>query len=444
VHQATAAFTVEGRTYPVGSFIIKTDQAFRPHVLDMFEPQDHPNDFQYPGGPPIPPYDAAGWTLAYQMGVKFDRLLNGFDGPFRRLSYGEEQHIPGALVVRGPVQGFVLDSRANRSFTMVNDLLQAGIEVSRITGSTPSYGMGSFFIPVSDKTQQLLTKLAASNGVDVLSLNERPAHLMPIHPARVALWDVYGGSLPSGWIRWLTEQYHFPVEVIYTKDIDSIDLRSKYDMILFVSGAIPAVAAPGTAAQRRGGFGFRQPRPEEIPGEYRSHLGRITAEKSIPQLRKFLQAGGCIVTIGSSTNLAYHLGLPVHDALTELVGGRERKLPNEKFYVPGSVLQVSVDSTQEAAWGMGGTADVYFEQSPVFDISPSTYATGEIKPIAWFPNDKPLRSGWAWGQAYLRNGIAAFVANVGKGRLYAFGPEITFRAQTHGVFKFLFNEMYVP
>ncbi|HVU56797.1 MAG TPA: M14 metallopeptidase family protein [Puia sp.] len=455
VQQATAAFTVEGRSYPAGSFIIKTDQAFRPHVLDMFEPQDHPNDFQYPGGPPIPPYDAAGWTLAYQMGVKFDRLLNGFEGPFRRLSYGEEQHIPGALVVKGPVRGFVLDSRANQSFAVVNDLLKEGIEVSRITtsdsgsgtgtsqGSGTPYGQGSFFVPASDKAQQLLTKLAASSGVDVLSVPERPAHLLQIHPARVALWDVYGGSLPSGWIRWLTEQYHFPVEVIYAKDIDSIDLRSKYDRIIFVSGAIPAVATPGATPQRRGGFGFRQPRPEEIPAEYRSHLGRITAEKSIPQLKKFLEQGGSIVTIGSSTNLAYHLGLPVHDALTELVGGKERKLPGEKFYVPGSVLQVSVDSTQEAAWGMEGTADVYFEQSPVFVISPSTYATGEIKPIAWFPNDKPLRSGWAWGQAYLRNGIAAFVANVGKGKLYAFGPEITFRAQTHGVFKLLFNEMYV-
>jgi len=148
------------------------------------------------------------------------------------------------------------------------------------------------------------------------------------------------------------------------------------------------------------------------------------------------------VTIGASTNLAYHLGLPVHDALTELVGGKERKLPGEKFYVPGSVLQVSVDSTLQPGWGMDSKADVYFEQSPVFNISPATYASGEIKPLAWFATDKPLRSGWAWGQAYLRNGIAAFVAAVGKGRLYAFGPEITFRAQTHGVFKFLFNEMY--
>ena len=64
--------------------MVKTAQAYRPHVLDMFEPQDHPNDFAYPGGPPIPPYDATGWTLAYQMGVEFDRIMDGFEAPSRR------------------------------------------------------------------------------------------------------------------------------------------------------------------------------------------------------------------------------------------------------------------------------------------------------------------------------------------------------------------------
>jgi hypothetical protein len=33
-------------------------------------------------------------------------------------------------------------------------------------------------------------------------------------------------------------------------------------------------------------------------------------------------------------------------------------------------------------------------------------------------------------------------ANVGKGKLYLFGPEILFRAQPHGTFKFLFNGIF--
>ena len=69
-----------------GSYVVRTAQAYRPHVLDMFEPQDHPNDFAFPGAPPTPPYDNAGWTLAYQMGVKFDRILEGFTGPFEKVT----------------------------------------------------------------------------------------------------------------------------------------------------------------------------------------------------------------------------------------------------------------------------------------------------------------------------------------------------------------------
>ncbi|MEP6961416.1 MAG: M14 metallopeptidase family protein, partial [Acidobacteriota bacterium] len=52
VQRATSSFQVAGKSYPAGSFVVKTAQAFRPHVLDMFEPQDHPDDFRYPGGPP--------------------------------------------------------------------------------------------------------------------------------------------------------------------------------------------------------------------------------------------------------------------------------------------------------------------------------------------------------------------------------------------------------
>ena len=409
VSKSTAAFTIAGKPYPAGSYIVKTDQAFRPHVLDLFEPQDHPNDFAYPGGPPIAPYDAAGWTLAYTMGIKFDRVLDPFDGPFERIPYGQLQSTPE------PNKTGWLDARSNASYRIANDLLKTGKTVYR------SKENGSFFVP---------------------SGSAHPAGLTKIAPARIALWDTYGGSISSGWVRFIMEQYHFPVDIIYAGGIDSGNLRSKYDVILFVTGAIPAVAGTEGAGFRGGGGGGgrNEPRADSLPAEYHSHLGRITAQKSIPELKKFLEAGGNIVTIGSSSNLAYQLGLPVHDALVEMVSGKERKLPNEKFYIPGSVMRISLDTTGQPAWGMGAEADVYFDQSPVFNINPS--ANGSVRPIAWFASTHTLRSGWAWGQAYLNDGVAAFVATVGQGKLYAFGPEITFRAQTHGTFKLLFNELY--
>jgi hypothetical protein len=155
-----------------------------------------------------------------------------------------------------------------------------------------------------------------------------------------------------------------------------------------------------------------------------------------------MEDGGSVVTIGSSTNLAYHLDLPVRNALVEMRNGQEQRLPNEKYYIPGSVMSVSVDNYQPSTWGMPATADVYFDNSPVFKFAADAQSRAKLKPLMWFSSDKSLRSGWAWGQAYLQDGVTAFEAPIGQGKFYAFGPEITFRAQTHGTFKLLFNQLY--
>ncbi|MBC7722773.1 MAG: peptidase [Pedobacter sp.] len=440
VQKATADFTVGTKTYPAGSYIIKNNQAFRPHLLDMFEPQDHPNDFQYPGGPPIAPYDAAGWTLAYQMGVQFDRVLDAFEGPFEKIAYGKMELLTGKITTTAKAAGYLLNARANNAFAVANDLLKEGVEVFRTSDSVyNNFNKGSFFIPASAKTKASIEKAIVGFGVDAITLTKRPNNLTKIAPAKIALWDNYGGSMSSGWVRLILEQYHFNADIIYAKDIDTGNLKSKYDVIIFVGGAIPAVA-PLIARQALSIFG--EPKADSIPAEYRGRLGRITAAKSIPELKKFLEAGGNIITIGSSTNLAYQLNLPIQNALTETVNGVEKTLPSEKYYIPGSILKVSVDSTEHAAFGMPSQADVYFDASPVFNILPEGQAKGTIKPLAWFADAQPLRSGWAWGQSYLRGGVAAFKATVGKGTLYAFGPEITFRAQPYGTFKFLFNGLY--
>ncbi|WP_020598919.1 M14 family metallopeptidase [Spirosoma panaciterrae] len=443
IQQATADFTVAGKKYPAGSYVVKADQSFRPHLLDMFEPQDHPNDFQYPGGPPVRPYDAAGWTPAYLMNVKFDRILDSFDGPFKKLPYGELQS-PEGHVAGGGSAGYLLSAKTNNSFIAVNDLLASGIDVYRLpngTGGKPTVEAGTFFVPASAKAKSIIDKSAKELSLDVTGVSKKPtASMIKVSPMRIALWDTYGGSMPSGWIRWMMEQYHFPMKVIYPQDIDAGDLRKKFDVIVFVTRAIPALR--GGENDPFSGF-EREPKEENTPAEYRPWLGKITATKSIPQLKAFLEAGGNIVTIGSSTNLAYHLGLPVKNALTEMTtSGQERPLPGEKYYIPGSVLQVTVDSTQQATYGLSTLTDVYFDASPVFKLAPEAIAKGTVTPLAWFATNKPLRSGWAWGQAYLQDGVAAFMAPVGAGKLYAFGPEITFRAQSHGTFKLLFNQLY--
>ncbi|MDP3073001.1 MAG: M14 family metallopeptidase [Opitutaceae bacterium] len=423
LHRATAEFTVAGKRYPAGSYVVKSAQAFRPHVLDMFEPQDHPNDFRYEGGPPNKPYDVAGYTLAFQMGVQFDRVLEAFDGPFERLPYGQLLSPPAAAIPAGA--GWSFSRTENNSFILANRLLKAGADLSTSTRN------GDFYVPASARA--LLEKSLAGLGVTLKSTSAAPADLRKATPPRVALWDRYGGSMPSGWTRWLLEQFEFPFEVIYAPQIDAGKLREKYDVIVFVSAAIPAA-------------GTRPPpslRPRNLPPEYEAHVGRITPDKSVPALKEFLQAGGSIVAIGSSTNLAYQLGLPIQSALTERAAdGKLRNLPDEKFYIPGSVLSARFDPTDPLAWGMAERADVYFERSPAFTFGAEAAAAG-LRRVGWFDSDKPLRSGWAWGQHHLKDAVTIATAKVGPGRLHLMGSEVAFRAQTHGTFKLLFNALHL-
>ncbi|MCA6482642.1 MAG: peptidase [Chitinophagaceae bacterium] len=433
VHQTTAAASIGNRNYPAGTWVVMTNQAFRPHILDLFEPQDHPNDFAYPGGPPVPPYDAAGWTLAYTMGIQFDRIMDEVNIPMQRLPFGEPIPLPSAGVPANE-KGWILDSKANYSFTAINSLLQEGIEVSRIPDTIAGNAAGSFFVSLTPKNKSKVQQLVAAIGAKPQPTQQKPLNLLPVKAARIAIWDQYGGSMPSGWTRYLMEQFRFPYEVIFARDIDSTPLKDRFDVIIFVGGAIPAPS---------GAVRGREINKETIPAVYHPRLGRISAATSIPALKNFAESGGTIVCIGSSAQLAYHFKLPIADALVEMVNGQEKKLPNEKYYIPGSVLSVSTNNKTPAGWGMPEKTDVYFDESPVFRLQPAAQLTGQIKPLAWFSSATPLRSGWAWGQSYLKDGITAFEAQMGKGKLLVFGPEINFRAQTYGSFRWLFNPCYL-
>jgi hypothetical protein len=436
VHRATRAFSVGGQQYPAGSFVVKTAQAFGPHVIDMFEPQDHPDDIAYPGAAPTPPYDNAGWTLAYQMGVQFDRIVEGFDGPFEKID-GLVAPRPDGRIAGSGNAGLLLSAEVNDAFLAVNRLLAAGHTVYRLDRparlGSATYPAGTFYIAQAGSARADAERIARETGLTFTATGARPSgEHTRLEPVRVALWDRYGGSMPSGWTRWLLEQFEFPFDVVYPQTLDSGDL-SQYDAIVFVTGAIPPVRQN---ASGRGGQGGGD---DDVPAEFAHMTGSVTAEQTIPRLRSYLEAGGSIITIGSSTNLAQHLGLPISNALSRTVEGEEQSLPRSEYYVPGSILRVRVNTALRAAHGMPEHVDVMFDNSPVMRIAEGA---DNVRPIAWFDSPSPLRSGWAWGESALEGGVAMAEADIGRGKLFLFGPEVLFRAQPHGTFRFVFNGIH--
>jgi hypothetical protein len=135
VHEAMEPFRAGGRGYPAGSRLVLMSQPYRAHAKDLLEVQRYPDRRRYPGGPPAPPYDLAGWTLPLQMGVE----IHTIDEPFALPRLGMLDSVP---VHRGTVAGartaaaLALDPRTNAANRAVHEVLREGGRVSFAASET--------------------------------------------------------------------------------------------------------------------------------------------------------------------------------------------------------------------------------------------------------------------------------------------------------------------
>ncbi len=189
------------------------------------------------------------------MNVKFDRILDPFDGPFVALtdfakvpagSIGGGQPSSGNFAA-APV-GYYFSHQVNDSFTVINRLLAANEEVSWLWNGPMGYG--TFYVAAKPTTLAILQK-ATELGVSFQATTTAPTGLAAkLRKPRIALFDTYGGGMPSGWTRLVFENFEFPYEVVYPPDLDKGGLRAKYDVIVF-NGA----GAPGGGGRGGGGAG---------------------------------------------------------------------------------------------------------------------------------------------------------------------------------------------
>ena len=382
--------------------------------------------------------------------MHFDSLYTTVSGPMARIT-GLAKPVAGK-VTQGSA-GYLLSPAQNDAFTVANRVLKANGEVYRLTRATTAngktYGPGSFFIVASGTSTPIIQNAASELGVDADGVGSRPTGLTEKYtPRRIALIDSPTGQMPSGWTRYIFERFEFPFTVVCGAGLDDANLRSKYDVIVAPSGASVGGAGGGGRGGGGGGGGGRggavaASNDPDLRSLCEVTTGTGTGATVAQNLRKFVEQGGTIVAAGSaSSGIGSLFDLPISNYLIDREPGeQDRNLGSDKFYIPGSVLRVAVDSTTSAAYGSPGHVDVFFNNSPVFRLEPDAAMKG-VRPVMWFDSRTPLRSGWAWGQNYLEGGVAAVEATVGRGKLYLYGPEVTFRAQPHGTFKFLFNGIF--
>lgn len=75
VRESTAPITVDGKSYPTGSYVVLTQQPYGSYAKALLERQKYPNLFEYPGGPPKRPYDVTAHTLPLLLGVDVAHVM---------------------------------------------------------------------------------------------------------------------------------------------------------------------------------------------------------------------------------------------------------------------------------------------------------------------------------------------------------------------------------
>src|SRR4029453_8303187 len=102
-------------------------------------------------------------------------------------------------------------------------------------------------------------------GVTVHGVARAPAgEALQLRPVRIAVYDVYGGNIPSGWTKWLLEQFEFPYEIVYPQTLDAGNLNAKFDVLVFPDGS-------GRFVESGGGRG----RGGRAPADRGDHPGRV-------------------------------------------------------------------------------------------------------------------------------------------------------------------------
>jgi hypothetical protein len=245
----------------------------------------------------------------------------------------------------------------------------------------------------------------------------------------VALYNQWGGNMDEGWTRWVLEQYEFPYKTLRDKDIRAGNLRATFDVILLPDA---------TYDQMLNGFA-----PGSMPDEY---VGGMSP-RGVQNLLQFTADGGTLVAQDSASELPLTImGLPIRNSVSNL--------RDNEFFIPGTLLRVSVDNTHPVAWGMPTEAAAFFTRSPVFEIGRQRGRFGDarqqdppkppgINVIATYPPKDVLMSGWLMGERSLHNKPAVVEATVDKGRVVLLGFRVQHRGQPHGTFKLLFNSIYL-
>jgi len=410
-----------------GDYLVLMKQPYRPYAQALLEKQVYPDMRIYPGGPPQPPYDNAGWTLPLQMGVTCQRIDHPFKLDVEAVHGKELSHQSKPLTGTG---GYLVYSSSNNgSYALAFRLLrEKGVELFRsrkaITVNDKVFPAGSFWVSNDGTARKLANDMEEKWCLKPEIVDKKPEQdFEKVLSQRIGIYQSWRGNMDEGWTRLVFDEFGVPYTVLHPEDFSAQSATlDKYDVLVFASEPEEIILN-------------NEPSPDSPyarwftpnPPPYDKGIGK----EGLAKLKTFVEKGGALVVLNEASELVMkHFKPPVDNVL--------RKMPDDKFFCPTSILMTIVDPNHPLGYGLPHTLPVVFSDSPAFQ---TRIPSGEWQRtvVARYPEKDVLLSGWLLGEENLARRAAVVELGYKKGIISMIGVRCQHRGQSHGSFKLLFN-----
>ncbi len=413
IHKAQDSFVADGSPYPSGTYIVFLAQPYGGFAKALLERQVYPEIREYPGGPLKTPYDVVAHTLSLLMGVEIIQVEKPFSV--------KADKIEGFPAPKGSINsvqnpfGYAWGHATNDDIVALNRLIRKGYEVFWASESFAaidrSYPAGTMIVRFKRGLDKDLDDLVKTLFIRFEGLKVKPAiKAYALKPVRLGLYKSWTASMDEGWTRWVLEQHELPYQSVHNQDIRNGSLNQKFDVLIF--------------PDLRTGDILEGISEEDIPPEYAGGIGEV----GVKNIKEFIQNGGVLITLNSAAEF------PVQQLFLSIENSVEN-VDRKDFFIPGSILEVLIDTNHPIGYGYEREGAIMFCRSPVFSVR-------EGKSVVYYPLQNPLLSGWLNGEKYLPNRSAVVDVPFGKGKIILLGFPVLYRGQSHATFRFLFNSIY--
>jgi hypothetical protein len=428
VGRAKAAIKLSDGSYPLGSLIVKTNQPYGPFAKTLLEKQTDPD-------PDLTTYDDSAWTMSLMTNTVIkptdDIAVQALavDPIDQYTPQGTLKDLPAAAVYAVPDHG------SPSMVTLRYGLNDVSIQIAEkpFTAAGVTFSAGTFLVPTT--AASTLKPLAAKLGLDVVALAAAPK--VAAHDAtlpRLAIFSTWAGTQDVGWVRYTFDQYQVPYDLIFKERVLQGNLAKDYDLILIPNQVRSAKALIVDIPKEDKPLSYEKSDKFKFLGDYGSSpdISGGLGAAGVVEFQKFVEAGGLLITLGTSSTFPVEYGLaPTIDTST----------PAGKFYAPGPIVDADILRPDNPIfYGYSTkTVPVRYANGPLFRL---TEEMDKNDVLMRFPGgEKSVLSGLFNGADEIKGRAAIIVTPAGKGQVVLFATNPIWRWQNLGEYRMLFNTL---